>query len=255
MPPETLVNVNFPAGEPTGIEVTRARQTPLQRRAEAGRRGRRDGQAPLRDLRVRALVQGRGGDRPLGGGAGQGLGHPDPLRPHRPRGAGAAAGDRLRGDARLDGMSAADACQACGRAARGAGAAQPPTTTSSTNPRSATTRYDELLDELRAIEAEQPRAPHPRLPDPEGRGAAARPLRAGRARRADALARQRPQRGGAAGLGDAAPQPPETPRHRAPRSSATRPSRRSTASRSRSPTRTASSSAARPAATAGSART
>ena len=44
----------------------------------------------------------------------------------------------------------------------------------------------------------QPGAAGPRLAHPAGRGATAGPLRAGRARRADALARQRPQRGGAA---------------------------------------------------------
>ena len=53
----------------------------------------------------------------------------------------------------------------------------------------------------------------PRLADAAGRRAAARTLRAGHPPRADALARQLPQRGGAARLGDAARQLPETARH------------------------------------------
>ena len=40
LPAETLLNVNVPAGEPEGIEVTGARQAALQRRAAARRRGR-----------------------------------------------------------------------------------------------------------------------------------------------------------------------------------------------------------------------
>ena len=62
----TLINVNCPAGEPDRGRGHPARQAPLQRRAEAGRRGRRR-PAPLRDLRLRAVVRGRGGHRPLGG--------------------------------------------------------------------------------------------------------------------------------------------------------------------------------------------
>ena len=41
------------------------------------------GQVP--DLRLRALLRGRGGLGPLGDRAGADLGHPGPLRPHRPR--------------------------------------------------------------------------------------------------------------------------------------------------------------------------
>ena len=66
MPEATLINVNCPAGEPNGIEVTQARQTDLQRRAEAGRRGR-DGRKPLRDLRLAARLRGDRGHRPQRG--------------------------------------------------------------------------------------------------------------------------------------------------------------------------------------------
>ena len=76
-----------------------ARQAPLQRRAEAGRGGRRR-PAPLPDLRLRAVVRGRGGHRPRGGRPRARRGHAGPLRPHRPRRARRAARLGLRGDAR-----------------------------------------------------------------------------------------------------------------------------------------------------------
>ena len=60
-----------------------ARQTDLQRRAEAGQGERRP--PPLRDLRLAAGLRGDRGHRPLRGRQGADLGHPDPLRPHRPR--------------------------------------------------------------------------------------------------------------------------------------------------------------------------
>ena len=59
----------------------------------------------------------------------------------------------------------------------------------------------------------EPGAAHPRLADPAGRREAARQVQAGRAPRADALARQRPQRGRAAGLGEAGRAPARAPRH------------------------------------------
>ncbi len=90
MPAETLINVNCPAGEPTGIEVTRLGKRlyndELKLVSEDEERP-----PPLRDLRLAARLRGRGGDRPLGGLAGADLGDADPLRPHRPRRAGAAA--------------------------------------------------------------------------------------------------------------------------------------------------------------------
>ena len=61
-----------------------ARQTHLQRRAEAGRRGVRQ-PPPLRDLRLAAGLRGDRRDRSLRGRAEADLGDADPLRPHRPR--------------------------------------------------------------------------------------------------------------------------------------------------------------------------
>ena len=48
MPEATLINVNCPAGEPSGVEVTKLGKRDLQRRAEAGRRGRRTAAAATR---------------------------------------------------------------------------------------------------------------------------------------------------------------------------------------------------------------
>ena len=77
--------------------------------------------------------------------------------------------------------------------------------------------YDALLDELRAIEAEHPELRHARLADP------ARRRRAGRRKlekvtppAADALARQRAPRGGAARLGRPHAQPPRARGDRGP---------------------------------------
>ena len=84
LPEGTLINVNVPAGEIQGIEVTTARQAPLRRRAAPRGEGRRR-PAALPDLRVRAVVRGRAGHRPGGPGAQQDLDHPAAFRPHPPR--------------------------------------------------------------------------------------------------------------------------------------------------------------------------
>ncbi len=73
-----------PRGRGLGDRGDEPRQAPLQRRAEAGRGGRTR-PATLLDLRLRALVQGRGGHRPRRRRPRPGRAHPDPLRPHRPR--------------------------------------------------------------------------------------------------------------------------------------------------------------------------
>ncbi len=185
----------------------------------------------------------------MGGLPGTDRGHADPLRPHRPRRARAAARLALRGDAggelRPRGVSDAD------RRARAAELRQ--------ELERHNRRYYVLDDPSRdanttrcstscARSRPSTRAAHPRLADPAGRGAAAGSLRAGRAPEADALARQRAQRGGAPRLGDGM-------RNHLKRlditaaSSATRPSRRSTAWRSCSPTSRVCSSAAPRAAT------
>ena len=100
-----------------------------------------------------------------------------------------------------------------------------------------------------------PRARHARLADPAHRRRAGLALDEGHAPAADALARQRAQRGGAARVGRAHAQPPGARGDRGPAASRYVASRRSTGWRSRSSTATACSSAARRAATARSART
>ena len=264
-----LLTEPMPAGDPDQRQLPRrrargdrgdqARQAHLQRRAEAGRRGRAHRAPPLRDLRLAARLRGDRGHRPLrrsrrggsrsrrststspttaGSSSLRGWGFEEMLAAER-----AAGGERAR--------SPSSAPPSCG----GSWSATTASTTSSTTRRSATTPTTRCSTSCARSRRDNPELRTPDSPDPAGRRAAAGPLRAGRARRADALARQRPQRGGAARLGDADPQPPQAARHHRLASSATRPSRRSTAWRSRSPTRTASSSAAPPAATAGSART
>ena len=116
--------------------------------------------------------------------------------------------------------------------------------------------YDALLDELRAIEAAQPRARHARLAD------AARRRRAGLARCRRSRTRSRccrsPTRASEEELRAWVGADAHAPRargDRGPAASSSSPSRRSTAWRSRCATRTASSCAARRAATARSART
>ena len=111
MPEATLINVNCPAGEPKRDRGDQARQAHLQRRAEAGRRERtggahyeiygwQPGYEEIEGTDLNAVAERTD------------LGHADPLRPHRPRRAGAAARLGLRGDAGGErpyvGVSAAD---------------------------------------------------------------------------------------------------------------------------------------------------
>ena len=77
--------------------------------------------------------------------------------------------------------------------------------------------YDALLDELRGARGGAPRASHPRFPDAARRRPAAGQVRAGPPRRADALAGQRPRPGGVPGLGEPASQSPAAARHPARR--------------------------------------
>ena len=67
MPPGDADQRQLPRRRADRDRGDEARQTPLQRRAEAGRRGLRERPSPLRDLRLAARLRGRGGDRPLGG--------------------------------------------------------------------------------------------------------------------------------------------------------------------------------------------
>ena len=93
--------------------------------------------------------------------------------------------------------------------------------------------YDALLDELRAIEREHPELRHARLADPARRRRAGLQARQGHAPAADALARERALRGGAARVGGPDAQPPGARGDRRIRRSSSSPSRRSTAWRCR----------------------
>ena len=89
-----LEDVPLPAGHAAQHQRSRrrargrgggqARQADLSRRARAGRRGRRR-PAAVPDLRGRQLRARRDRHRPRRGGGRPDRGHPDPLRPHRPR--------------------------------------------------------------------------------------------------------------------------------------------------------------------------
>ena len=248
MPEGTLINVNCPAGEPTGVEVTqlgkRLYNDELKLVDEdetAGAATRSTASSPRSRTRraptSRRSPPGRISVTPV---------HFD-LTDH-------GGLDRLRGWdlagmlGSLAGRRAADA--ASSEAGRGRRERSPPP-----GPKRAAELRREILHHehryyvlddpgdlryrlrrpaARAARARggAPRAAHPGLADPAGRRQAARQVQAGRAPRADALARQRPQRGGAAGLGEAAAQPARPARHRCGRP-ATSPSRRSTAWRSR----------------------
>ena len=84
MPEATLINVNCPAGEPTGIEVTKLGkriyndELKLVGEESDGRRryeiyGWQPGYEEIEGTDLYAVAQRAD------------LGHPDPLRPHRPR--------------------------------------------------------------------------------------------------------------------------------------------------------------------------
>ena len=134
------------------------------------------------------------------------LGDADPLRPHRPRRHRQPARLGLRGDAggqRSGGVSHGDGRDA---SAPRSCAASSRTTTSSTTasdePEIGDDEYDALLDELRGDRGRvSPTCCTPDSPTQRVGAAPSGPLPGGRARGADALARQRPQRGGAARLG------------------------------------------------------
>ena len=257
MPEGTLLNVNCPAGEPHGVEVTKLGKRIyndelklVDEDAEDGRRryeiyGWQPGYEEIEGTDLAAVA------------AGPDLGHPDPLRPHRPRRPRAAARLGLRGDAG-------------GERSRRRERARPSSARRSCaseldhhnrryyvldDPEIGDDEYDALLNELRELEAEHPEL---RTPDSPTQRVGAPPLD-----RFEPVEHAEPM----LSLGNARNE--EELRAWEKRlanhlkrldidrlaSSATRPSRRSTASRSRSPTRTACWSAAPPAATAGSART
>ena len=173
MPEATLINVNCPAGEPTGIEVTKLGkriyndELKLVEESDGRRRyeiyGWQPGYEEIEGTDLYAVAAGA--DR----------GHPDPLRPHRPRRPRAPARLGLRGDAggqRHDGVSASR------RAARRGAAASELERHNRLyyvldEPEIGDDAYDELLDELRAIEAEHPEL---RTPDSPTQRVGAPPL-------------------------------------------------------------------------------
>ena len=254
MPEATLINVNCPNREPEGIEVTKLGKRIYNDELKLVKEERRP--PPLRDLRLAARLRGDRGHRPQRGRGGEDRGHPDPLRPHRPRRARAVARLGLRGDAgreRSDGVSASAEQRVA--ALRRELARHNHLYYVLDDPEIGDDAYDELLNELRGLEEEHPESAHAGLADPAGGGAAAGALRSGRALRADALARQRPQRGGAAGLGDPDRQLPQALGHNRIAVQLHDRAEDRRARRSPSPTRTGYWSAAPPVATAASART
>ena len=184
-----------------------ARQAPLRRRAEAGRGGRRRAPA-LPDLRLRALVRGRGRHRPRGGRA-----RAVALTRSTSTSPTTAGSTRLREwdlEALLSARDRRPAVsrQAARRARRRAAQRDRRPRPRLLRPRRPDGRRRRLRRAARRAARARggaPGAADPRLADPAGRRRAAREVRAGRAPRADALARQRPQRGGAARLGEAGP--------------------------------------------------
>ena len=255
-PQGTLLNVNVPGGEIEGVELARLGKRIYQRRARGRRRGRRP--PALQDLRRLAGARRRAGHRPRGGLGRPRGGHAAALRPHRRAGDGGAARLRPRGAARARRPRRS-------RSERGRARARASCASSSSyhghryyvldDPEIGDDVYDELLDELRAIEAEHPELLTPDSPDPADRRRAGLRPGEGHPPAADALARQRALGGGAARLGAADARAPRPRGDRGPRVPLRRRAEDRRAGDLAASTATACSSAAPPAATARSART
>ena len=229
----TLLNINVPAGEPDGVEVARLGKRIYQDALElveeedGRRRYRIYGDSPVHDdepgTDLAAVAAGRIAVTPL---------HFDLTAEHGLEALRAYDLARLLG--RPPRRSPSDGRRgAGGRAARAARLPRPPLL----RPRRPRDRRRRLRRAARRAARDRARAPgarHAGLADPAGRrraGLAACEKVAPPA--ADALARQRAQRGGAARLGDADAQPPRARGDRGPRRSSSSPSRRSTGWRSR----------------------
>ena len=104
LPAETLLNVNCPAGEPEGIEVTRPRKAPLQRQAAAGRARTRTAGAGTRSTASSRRSRTSRGPTWRRSRAGADRDHAGALRPDRPRRADTASrvgpGPDVQGGAR-----------------------------------------------------------------------------------------------------------------------------------------------------------
>ena len=215
LPPGTLLNVNCPAGRAErGHRGHPARQAHLQRRAASWSRRTPTAAAGAAtgSTATSPRYHDEHGHRLRGDRAGHDLGHAAPLRPHRPRsieqlarlgpvdgllGAAPTESDRRR---RAQSPSAASERPSCG----GRSSTTTTATTCSTTRRSRTPTTTTLLRELRGARGGSTRScVTPDSPTQRVGGRAAREVRAGAAPAADALARQRPRRGGAARLGAA----------------------------------------------------
>ena len=93
LPPDTLLNVNCPAGEPTGIEVTHLGKRLYNDELKLVEEDPKTGRNRYQIYGFEPSLRGRGRLRPLGDRPGADLGHARPLRPHRPR--RASIGSRL----------------------------------------------------------------------------------------------------------------------------------------------------------------
>ena len=150
----------------------------------------------------------RAGHRPRRGRRGPHRGHAAALRPHRPRGhRGAAPATTSRGCSRpaaergASEPTPAEAARARARELREQLATTATATTSSTTPRSATTPTTRCSTSCARIEAEHPELVTPDSPTQRVGGEPVSRAREGPPPAADALARQRALRGGAARLG------------------------------------------------------
>ena len=221
LPDGTLLNVNCPGCAPAGIEVARLGKRiyddelkelePVEEDPEGRKRYRIYGHFPRhqeeQDTDLAAVARGQGGH------------HSRSLRSDRPRRVrrrpGAANRERPRASPRVSqGVSAVAKAEARAAELREEMSRYDHAYYVLDDPLVGDDEYDVLLDELRGLESEHPELRTPGLADAAGRRRAGRGLRAVRAPRADALARQRAQRRGPRGVGGADPQPAEALRHR-----------------------------------------
>ncbi len=165
MPEGTLLNVNVPAGEPQGVEVTRLGKRLYDdemKLVEEDENGRRR----YRIYGFEPSFQGRAGNGPGRTCPRQGRADADPLRPHPPRRAGRNGGvghpgsDGRGGKGRAPGMSADPAERA--DELRSQLEYHNERYYVKDDPEIGDDEYDALIDELRALEAE-----HPELETPE----------------------------------------------------------------------------------------
>ncbi len=180
LPPGTLLNVNCPAGDAAGVEVTRLGKRIYRDQLKLDRRARRP--PPLLDLRRRSRLPRRAGDRPGRGGR----------RAHR-RDAAALRPDRHLGDGRA-GQARPGPAAGAGRRRGGVTAPEDTATTETAaapvpedvrrraaelheqlhhhghryyvldDPAVDDDVYDALLDELRGLEAAHPELVTPDSP-------------------------------------------------------------------------------------------